>query len=168
MLRDTALLAEMINTRFYPQGVSLMSFTLQLRSFTRQQRYRRLQQAYARGALKLLKRMHVLLALAQGQSVSDVAERLALGEQTVRAYRHQYLCKGMASFVDTAPPGRPSKRTHTQRPQLAQWSKASPQASGYTSGCWNTPMVQDLIQRHFGVVYHPHSSATLRKNMGFS
>jgi transposase len=29
-------------------------------------------------------------------------------------------------------------------------------------------MIQDLIQRRFGVVYHPHYIATLLKNMGFS
>ena len=145
-----------------------MSFTLQLSSFTRKQLYRRLQQAYASGSLKLIKRIHTLLALAQGQSVSDVAEMLALGEQTVRDYRNQYLFKGMSSLVYKAPPGRPSKLTKTQRQQLAEWIKASPQDAGYTSGCWNTPMIQDLIQRHFGVEYHPHYIATLLKNMGFS
>jgi transposase len=168
MMRDTAFLAEMINSRFSPQEVSLMSFTLQLSSFTRKQLYRRLQQAYASGSLKLIKRIHVLLALAQGQSVSDVAEMLSLGEQTVRDYRNQYLFKGMASLVYKAPPGRPSKLTKAQRQQLAQWIKASPQDSGYTSGCGHTPMIQDLIQRHFGVVYHPPYIATLLKNMGFS
>jgi transposase len=151
-----------------PKEVSLMSFTLHLYSITRKQLYRRLQQAYASGSLKLVKRLHALLALAQGQSVSDVAEMLALGEQTVRDYRNQYLCKGMASLVYKAPPGRPSKLSKTQRQQLAEWIKASPQDVGYTSGCWNTPMVQDLIQRHFGVAYHPHYIATLLKNMGFS
>ena len=145
-----------------------MSFTLYLRAFTRKQLYRRLQQAYASGSLKLVKRIHALLALAQGQSVSDVAEMLSLGEQTVRDYRNQYLFTGMASLVYQAPPGRPSKLTKTQRQQLAEWIKASPQDVGYTSGCWNTPMVQDLIQRHFGVAYHPHYIAMLLKNMGFS
>jgi transposase len=167
-MRDTALLAETINTCFSPQGVSLMSFTLQLSSFTRKQLYRRLQQAYASGSLQLIKRLHVLLALAQGQSVSDVAEMLSLGEPTVRDYRNQYLFKGMASLVYKAPAGRPSKLTKTQRQQLSEWIKARPQDSGYTSGCWNTPMIQDLIQRHFGVAYHPHYIATLLKNMGFS
>ena len=76
-----------------------MSFTLQLSSLTRKQLYRRLQEAYASGSLKLIKRIHALLALAQGQSVSDVAEMLSLGEQTVRDYRNQYLFKGMASLV---------------------------------------------------------------------
>ena len=145
-----------------------MSFTLQLSSFPRQQLYRRLQQAYASGSLQLVKRIHALLALAQSQSVSEVAAMLSLGEQTVRDYRNQYLFKGMASLVYKAPPGRPSKLTTTQRQQLAEWITASPQGSGYTSGGWNTPMIQDLIQRHFGVVYHPHYIATLLKTMGFS
>jgi transposase len=168
MTRDTAFLWEIVAIGFHPQGVSLMSFTLQLSSFTRKQLYRRLRQAFASGSLKLVKRIHALLALAQGQNVSEVAEMLSLGEQTVRDYRNQYLCKGMASLVYKAPPGRPSKLTKTQQQQLAEWIKASPQGSGYTSGCWNTPMIQDLIQRHFGVVYHPHYIATLLKNMGFS
>ena len=145
-----------------------MSFTLHLSAFTRTQLYRRLQQAYASGSLKLVKRIHALLALAQGHSVSAVAEMLSLGEQTVRDYRNQYLFKGLASLVYQAPPGRPSKLTKTQRQQLAEWIKASPQEAGYTSGCWNTPMIQDLIQRHFGVAYHPHYIATLLKNLGFS
>jgi len=168
MTRDTSLLWEIVANGFYPQEVPLVSFTLQLSSFTRKQLYRRLQQAYARGSLQLIKRIHVLLALVQGQSVSDVAQMMSMGEQTVRDYRNQYLFKGMASLVYKAPPGRPSKLTQTQRQQLAQWIKASPPDSGYTSGCWNTPMIQDLIQRHFGVVYHPHYIATLLKNMGFS
>ena len=93
----------------------------------------------------------ILLALAQGQSVREVAEMLALGEQTIRDYRNQFLFKGMASLVYQCPPGRPTKLTKSQRQQLAEWIKAKPQDSGYTSGCWNTPMIQDLIWREFRV-----------------
>jgi transposase len=168
MTRDTAFLAELIKTCFSPQEVSLVSFTLQLSSFTRKQLYRRLQVAYAGGSLKLVKRIHALLALAQGQSVRDVAEMVALGEQTVRDYRNQFLVQGVASLVYHSPPGRPSKLTKTQRQKLAEWIKAGPQAAGYMSGCWNSPMIQDLIQREFGVEYHPHYICTLLKNMGFS
>ena len=41
-----------------------MSFTLHLSSFRRKQLYHRLQQAYANGALRLVKRLHALLALS--------------------------------------------------------------------------------------------------------
>src|SRR5918999_6297572 len=111
MTRDTACLWEIVTIGFHQQGVSLVFFTLQLSACTRKQLYRRLQQAYASGSLKLIKRIHVLLALAQGQSVSDVAEMLSLGEQTVRDYRNQSLFKGMASLVYQASPGRPSQLT---------------------------------------------------------
>src|SRR5918996_1877378 len=168
MTRDTAFLADIHKTPIYPQEVSLVTFTLQLSSFTRKQFQRRLNEAYASGSLKLVKRIHALLALTQSQSVRQVAEMLALGEQTVRDYRNQFLIKGMASLVYKAPPGRPSKLTKTQRQSLAEWIKASPQDSGYTSGCWNTPMIQDLVWRHFGVEYNPHYLCTLLKNMGFS
>jgi transposase len=152
----------------FPKEGSPVSFTLHLSSFTRKQFCRRLQEAYASGSLKWIKRLHALLALAQGQSVREVANMLALGEQTVRDYRNQFLFKGMASLVYQSPKGRPSKLSKTQRQQLAEWIKASPQDSGYTSGCWNTPMIQDLIWRQFQVAYHPHYLCTLLKNMGFS
>jgi len=145
-----------------------VSFTLHLTSLMRKQLYRRLQHAYASGSLKLVRRIHALLALAEAMSVRDVAEMLALGEQTVRDYRNQFLWKGIASLAYTSPPGRPSKLTKTQRRELAEVVKADPQASGYTSGCWNTPMIQDLIQRRFGVEYNPHYISTLMHNLGFS
>ena len=117
----------------YPKEVSLVSFTLHLSPFTRQQLYRRLQQAYANGALRLVKRIHALLALAEDMSVQDVAQMLHVGEQTVRDYRNRFLVQHMASLTYTQPPGRPSKLTKTQRRELAALIKAGPQAAGYTA-----------------------------------
>ena len=145
-----------------------MSFTLHLSSFTRKQLYRWLQQAYGRGDLRVVRRIQALLALADNQSVQEVAEMLNLGQQTIRDYRNAFLLKGVSSLVYTRPPGRPRKLTPSQRRELATLLKAGPQAAGYTSGCWNTPMIQDLIQSRFGVAYHPHSLATLLHNLGFS
>ena len=145
-----------------------MSFTLHRSAFTRKQLYRHLQQAYGQGDLKLVKRIHALLALAENTSVSEVAEMLNLGQQTVRDYCNAFLRKGASSLSYKRPPGRPSKLTKTQRRQLADLIKAGPQAAGYTSGCWNTPMMQDLIQSRFGVSYHPHYLSTLLHNLGFS
>ena len=86
-----------------------MSLTLHRNTFTRKQLYRRLQQAYASGSWKLLRRIHALLALAQAMSGRDVAAMLALGEHTGRDYRNQFLWKGVASLVYPSPPGRPSQ-----------------------------------------------------------
>jgi transposase len=145
-----------------------VSFTLHLSSLTRKQLYRRLQQAYSHGALRVVRRLHALLALADNQSVQAVAERLGLGEQTVRDYCNAFLLQGLSSVEYKRSPGRPSKLTKSQRRDLADLIKAGPQAAGDTSGCWNTPMIQDLIHSRFGVSYHPHYLATLLHHLGFS
>src|SRR3989442_11274060 len=151
-----------------PKEVSPVSFPLHLSSLTRKQLYRRLQQAYGSGDLRVVRRIQALLALADNQSVQEVAEMLNLGQQTIRDYRNAFLLKGVSSLVYTRPPGRPSKLTQSQRRELANLIKAGPQAAGYTSGCWNTPMMQDLIQSRFGVAYHPHYLATWLHHLGFS
>src|SRR5215475_7329228 len=97
----------------YPKEVSLVSFTLHLSSFTRKQLSRRLQQAYASGALRLVKRIHALLALAEAMSVQAVAARLGVGEQTVRDYRNLFLLKHLARLTYKRPSGRP-KSLHTR------------------------------------------------------
>jgi transposase len=150
------------------QEVSLVTFTLRLTPLLRQQLYRRLQHAYASGSLRLVKRLHVLLAVAEGMTVHDVAQMLGLGEQTVRDYLHSFLWRGVASLVYQRPPGRPAKRTQTQRKALATLIEAGPQAAGYASGCWSATMIQDLIQRQLGVEYHPHYICPLLQNLGFS
>ena len=76
-----------------------MTFTLRLTPFIRQQLYRRLPQAYASGSLRLVKRIPALLAIADGMAVSEVAQMLALGEQTVRDYLNGFLWRGGISFV---------------------------------------------------------------------
>ena len=134
----------------------------------RQQLYRRLHQAYASGSLRLVKRIRGLLAIVDGMTVSDAAHMLALGEQTVRDFLNHFLWRGVASLAYKRPPGRPSKLTKTQRKELTALIKAGPQASGYPSGCWSATIIQDLLQRHFGVVYHPHYICTLWHNLGFS
>ena len=71
-------------------------------------------------------------------------------------------------MVYKRPLGHPSKLTKMPRQELAALIQASPQASGYTSGWWNLPMIQDLMQRCFGVDYHPPSICTLLQNLDFS
>jgi transposase len=86
----------------------------------------------------------------------------------VRDYRNLFLLKHLASLTSKRPPGRPSKLTQAQRREWAALINAGPQAGGSTSGCWHTPMIQDLIQSRFGVLYQPHSLATLLHTLGFA
>lgn len=75
----------------------------------RQQLSRRLQHAYASGSLRLVKRLHALLAIAEGMPVHDIAQMLGLGEQTVRDSLNRFLWPGVASVVSQCPLGLPAK-----------------------------------------------------------
>ena len=107
-----------------------MTFTLRLTPLLHQQLYRRLQQAYASGSLRFVKRLHALVAIAEGMTVHDVAQMVGLGEQTVRDYRNRFRWHGVASLVYQRPPGRPAKLTQTPRKALAPLIEAGPQAAG--------------------------------------
>lgn len=130
--------------------------------------YQRLHQAYAKGQLRLIKRIHALLHLNDGKTVAEVAEILQLSAQTIYNYIKAFLLKGLDSLVYKRPPGRPPRLTKTQRKELSQLIDEGPEAAGYDRGCWDTVLIQDLILTRCGVEYNPHYVAELLKNMGYS
>jgi transposase len=147
---------------------SLMHIRIRLTRSSRQLLVERLQQAYRVGHLRLIKRIHALLSIFDGQPLPEVAESLHLSEQTVRSYVSTFLRQGLDSLQYRRPPGRPPRLTKTQRKELADLITAGPEAAGYPSGCWTTLLIQDLILCHFGVQYHPHYLSQLLDRLGFS
>lgn len=145
-----------------------MNIRISLNRPLRQTVEARLQQAYQRGQLRLVRRIHALLFVIEGKPVAEVAALLDLGVQTVRDYVHAFLARGVASLAYQKPPGRPAKLTQTQRKELAALIEAGPEAAGYTQGCWSAVLIQDLIWRTFGVEYQPRYICTLLDQLGFS
>ena len=145
-----------------------MHIRLSLNNSTRQAVLQRLHQAYLGGDIRLIRRIHALLYLADGQVVSEVAILLNLSEQTVRHYFHAFILKGLHSLVYKRPPGRPPRLTKTQRKELADLIESGPEKAGYECGCWTCVLIQDLLEQRFGVVYHPHYVTELLKQMDFS
>ncbi len=145
-----------------------MNIRIRLSNPLRQEVLGRLQQAYRRGQVRLVRRIHAVLAVCDGKAIAEVAAMLELGEQTVRDYVHAFVRRGVASLVYRTPAGRPSKLTKTQRKELTELIKAGPQAAGYMSGCWSALLVGHLIQTRFGVEYHPHYVCELLGQLGFS
>lgn len=128
----------------------------------------RLHSAYQHSQVRLVKRIHALLAVVADASVAEVAELLDLGEQTVRDYVCAFIGHDVASLSYKRPCGRPPKLTKTQRKELTDLITAGPEAAGYTSACWTSPVLADLILTHFGVEYHPHYLCELLDELGFS
>jgi transposase len=130
-----------------------------------------LRQAYRAGDLRLVRRVTALLALGRGETVPSIAETLGVSRASVYAWLQTLLVEGLAGLRVQWRGGRPSKLTRTQKRRLVRLVevvKAGPQAAGFPTGCWNTCLIQEVIQREFGVAYNVHSLAALLKNLGFS
>jgi transposase len=135
---------------------------------TRKTLAERLQQAYANHAIRLIRRIHALLGVAEGKSVGEVAQLVGVGEQTVRDWLHAFVLNGMASLVYRARSGRPAKLTSAQRQELRQLLVDGPEAVGYSSACWTAGMIADLIHRRFQVEYAARYVCHLLDQLGFS
>lgn len=145
-----------------------MDIRIRLNPSLRQAVVERLQQAYACGQVRLVRRIHAVMFIVEGKSVDAVATMLDLGAQTVRDYVNRFLYQGMASLAYQKPAGRPPKLTKTQRKELAELIKAGPEAAGYTTACWSAVLIQDWLLRTFAVEYHPHYICELLNQLGFS
>ncbi len=126
------------------------------------------QAALRRGDQRLVKRIAGLLFLADNVPVARAACRVGVSEATIYGWLKAFVHERFASLRYRKSPGRPAKLTPTQRRRLSALIEAGPEAAGLRTGCWNSALLQGLIQREFGVLYNVHYVAELLRNLGFS
>ena len=127
-----------------------------------------LRRAFQAGDLPLVKRVTALLGLARGEPAAAVAAGVGVSRSSVYAWLHAFLLEGMSGLRVHWRGGRPPKLTPTQRQRLAELIDAGPEAAGFPTGCWQALLIQQVIQREFGVSYNVHYLADLLHTLGFS
>ena len=129
----------------------------------------RLQDAYRRDDVRLVRRISVLLELlTQTASVPVLCERWGLSPSCLYAWQKAFLLRGMDSLVYRHSGGRPEKLTPRQKKRLVELIEAGPMVVGFETACWNSVLIRVLIWREFGVLFNRHYVCTLLHNMGFS
>jgi len=128
----------------------------------------RLQHAYRVGDLRLVRRVSALLDLARETTVAQVAEIYSVSRQTVYDWLKALMCHGENSLAYRRSPGRRPRLTKTQKQQLSALIQAGSQAAGFTPACWTSVLIQQLIQREFGVLYNRYYVCELLRTLGFS
>jgi len=128
----------------------------------------RLQYAYRVGNLRLVRHVSALLDFAKQPVISEVASTHAVARQTVYGWLRALMCQGEDSLVYRQPPGRKPRLTKTQKQRLAEMIQAGPQAAGFSTACWTSVLIQQLVQREFGVLYNRYYVCALLRHLGFS
>ena len=146
-----------------------MSIRIQVSHTTVKALQTRLQEAYQKDDVRLIRRISVLLDLLdQKASVSVLCARWGLSPACLYNWQKAFLLQGMASLVYHHRGGRPEKLTPKQKKRLVDFIEAGPQVVGFETACWNSVLIRVLIWREFGVLYNRHYVCTLLHNLGFS
>ena len=129
----------------------------------------RLQDAYRRDDVRLVRRTSVLRdLLTQTASVTVLCERWGLSPSCLYDWQKAFMLRGMDSLIYRHSGGRPEKLTPRQKKRLVELIEAGPMVVGFETACWNSVLIRVLIWREFGVLYNRHYVCTLLHNMGFS
>ena len=73
-----------------------MRIRVSLRKGEKEALFERLHRAYAKGEVRLIRRIHVLLYFFEGKPVAEIAEWFKLSEQTVYNYVKAFILKRTA------------------------------------------------------------------------
>jgi transposase len=131
--------------------------------------YSRLQHAYQRDDVRLVRRATVLIDLLVHQvPVAVLRERWGLSSACIYDWQKAFLLRGIASLIYGHGGGRRPKLTPRQKKRLVELIEAGPLVVGLETACWNSVLIRVLIWREFGVLYNRHYVCTLLSNLGFS
>jgi transposase len=129
----------------------------------------RLQHAYQRDDVRLVRRITVLLDLLVHQvPMAVLCERWGLSPSCLYTWQQAFLLRGTDSLVYGHSGGRPPKLAPRQKKRLVELIEAGPLVGGCETACWNAVLIRVLIWREFGVLYNRHYVCTLLHNLGFS
>jgi transposase len=146
-----------------------MRIRIQLSSATVKALQSRLQHAYQKDDVRLVRHLTVLLdLLVHHVPVAVVCARWRLSPSCLYDWQKAFMVRGMDSLNYRHSGGRPAKLTPSQKKRLVELIEAGPLVVGFETACWNSVLIRVLIWREFGVLYNRHYVCTLLHNLGFS
>ena len=146
-----------------------MNIRIQLSHPTVKALQRRLQEAYRRDDVRLMRRIHALLAhLVNKMPMAIVSEQWGFTPACFYQWLTELILNGLDSLGYQPGGGRKAKLTSTQKNRLGKLIDAGPQAAGFDTACWSSILIRVLIEREFGVLYDRYYVCELLRNLGFS
>jgi transposase len=146
-----------------------VSIRIQVSSATVKALHNRLQQAYRKDDVRLVRRTTVLTdLLVHLVPMALLCERWGLSASCLYDWQKAFLLHGLDSLVSRHGGGRRPKLTPTQKKRLVELMEAGPLVVGLETACWTSGLIRVLIWREFGVLYNRHYVCTLLSNLGFS
>jgi transposase len=152
-----------------PEENTPVCIKIQLSRATVKDLHSRLQQAYRRNDVRLVRRTTVLIdLLVHHVPVAVLCERWGLSPACLYNWQKALLLRGLDSLVYGHGGGRRPKLSPRQKQRLVELIEAGPLIVGCETACWTSVLIRVLIWREFGVLYNCQYVCTLLHNLGFS
>lgn len=114
------------------------------------------------------RRLRAADLLADGKTPAQVAALTGAGHSSVKKWKAA-LAKGGKEALAAKPPAvRSSKLDDSQKSQLVEILVRGPLASGFRTDLWTCRRVAEVVQKRFGVSYHPDHLGRILHDLGFT
>ena len=101
------------------------------------------------------RRRRAIALLRAGKTYQSVAATLNVSISSVVRWAQGFRAGGASALRPKPAPGRPPRLSPEQQQELLRLLKSGPLAASYTTDLWTLPRIAKLIQKHFGIRYHP-------------
>ncbi len=120
--------------------------------------------------LRFYKITECLLRMHHGHSFRAIADWLHMSLRTVYNWLSLFIRRRFAWLCGHhfQGRGRQARLNAEQRQRVYAQIEKGPLASGFTCGIWTSSMIAVLIEREFGVTYHPRSVCRLLHQIGIT
>jgi len=109
------------------------------------------QAAKAQPQAMFLHRLHCVRCARAGCATSEVARAFGHAPKTIRRWLLRYQADGLAGLEESAERGRPSKLSARDQQRVQLSLRHLPSELGYAQDEWTGALLQDHIQRYFGI-----------------
>lgn len=114
------------------------------------------------------RRRQAIELLNQGLTLSAVAQKIGCSVSSVHLWKNLHQEKGDDGLKPKPVPGRPQKMKPHQKRGLVQALLKGALKHGYSTDLWTARRVAEVIDRRYGVSYHPNHVWRLLLGLGWS
>lgn len=117
--------------------------------------------------VRLFQRVQAVLWVAQGDTISEVAELLGVSVQSVYNWLQRYLASHqVAALADAPRSGRPATAPQITAADILQPLQGNPLQLGYRTTVWSVKLLAAHLSRQYHCPINPHTLRRRMKAMG--
>ncbi|MGQ0604051.1 MAG: IS630 family transposase [Anaerolineales bacterium] len=106
--------------------------------------------------------------LKSGKTPATVARAVSASRSSVQRWQAIYQRDNAKGLNRKPIPGRPPRLTAKQKTRLERRLLKGAVSAGYATDLWTLDRISQLIEKHFGVHYHPGHVWRILQDMGWS